>query len=359
MKVIVIGAGVIGSLTAYHLARSGADVTVIDALGPASGASGASFGWINASFYLDAPHFHLRQAGIEAHHRLQNSLETAAIRWQRCLCWEETGDAFDAQYGELQKLGYPVRVLSRDEVSALEPEITPPDRALMFECEGVANLCALTADALTAAQSSGAKLITGVTVDGIVHRSGRITGVRWSGGTLACDKVVVAAGVSVPDLLFDTGISVPMLDRPGVIMRSAVMPPLLAHILVTPEGEIRQDASGRLIVPTAVSHQSDATTRINSDPRSLASAAATRVSGLMNREITWDSVALAYRPVPGDQRPVIGPAGPQGMHIAVMHSGATLCAIAAEITALEVLEAPLSKEFETLVAPYKPQRFTG
>ena len=358
VKVIVIGAGVIGALTAYKLAQAGAEVTLIDGRGPAAGASGASFGWINASFYLDEVHYRFRQEGINAHKRLQLDLGTSAIRWQRCLCWEETGDAFDAQFRALQQLGYPVRALYRDEIAALEPKINPPERALMFESEGVANLLSLTHDALAAAQSYGAKLVTGIDATGIEHHSGRIIGVRWSGGILTCDKVVVAAGVAAPDVLRDTGVHLPMLDRPGAIMRSTVMPPVLAHVLVTPDGEIRQDTSGRFIVPTAASHQSDATEKIETDPRVLARAAAARVSELVGMDIDWDTVALAYRPVPGDQRPVIGSAGLEGLHVAVMHSGATLCAIAAEITSSEVMEMPLSNETAALVAPYRPERFT-
>jgi glycine/D-amino acid oxidase-like deaminating enzyme len=77
-QVIVIGAGIIGASIAYQLAKAGAAVTVLDAGGPAGQASGASFGWINASFYVDPDHFALRLAGIEAHERLARSLNTAA-----------------------------------------------------------------------------------------------------------------------------------------------------------------------------------------------------------------------------------------------------------------------------------------
>ena len=40
----VIGAGVVGTSIAYHLAKRGAQVTVIDQRGPASQASGNTFG---------------------------------------------------------------------------------------------------------------------------------------------------------------------------------------------------------------------------------------------------------------------------------------------------------------------------
>ena len=50
MKVIVVGAGIVGASIAYHLAAAGAAVTVLDAGAVGAGASAKSFGWINASF---------------------------------------------------------------------------------------------------------------------------------------------------------------------------------------------------------------------------------------------------------------------------------------------------------------------
>ena len=47
MKVIVVGAGIIGSCVAFQLSRQGAEVIVVDGGTPA--ATSTSFGWINAN----------------------------------------------------------------------------------------------------------------------------------------------------------------------------------------------------------------------------------------------------------------------------------------------------------------------
>ena len=49
-KIIVIGAGIIGTTIAYELSKMGADVTLIDQEFPGSAASGSSFSWINATY---------------------------------------------------------------------------------------------------------------------------------------------------------------------------------------------------------------------------------------------------------------------------------------------------------------------
>lgn len=357
MHVIVVGAGIIGALTAYRLAHKGARVTVVDAGQVANQASAASFGWINASFYLDEAHFRLRHAAIAAHHRLIADIETTATRWQGALCWENQGAVLDAQYAELHSLGYGVRIVEKDEFEALEPAVTPPERALLFEDEGAADLALLAHDALTAAAKFNCRVLTGLAVTAVETSHGRVTGVRWAGGVLPADKVVLAAGTATPALVAALGIPLPMLARPGLMLRSAPMAPLLAHILVTPEGEVRQDPSGCILAPTAAAHQSDTTERILENPSDLADRRTRELCALLGDSVKWESVAMAARPVPGDNQPVMGAAGPDGLFLSVMHSGATLAPLAAELVASEVLDESLSEIQAQLITPYRPQRF--
>ena len=62
---------------------------------------------------------------------------------------------------------------------------------------------------------------------------------------------------------------------------------------------------------------------------------------------------VAPRPVPGDGLPAIGAIGPRGLYLSVMHSGATLAAIVAEIVAEELNDDPRAP----LLKPYRPDRF--
>ncbi|MFZ1681898.1 MAG: FAD-dependent oxidoreductase, partial [Rhizobiaceae bacterium] len=47
--VVVVGAGIVGASIAHHLARRGLAVTVIDRIGPAAAASGASDGAVSVA----------------------------------------------------------------------------------------------------------------------------------------------------------------------------------------------------------------------------------------------------------------------------------------------------------------------
>ena len=56
-KIIIIGAGIVGSSIAYHLTKMGAEVTVIERDRPAAHASGKNFGWLHASYPTAGLHF--------------------------------------------------------------------------------------------------------------------------------------------------------------------------------------------------------------------------------------------------------------------------------------------------------------
>jgi NADP-dependent 3-hydroxy acid dehydrogenase YdfG len=74
VDVCVIGAGIIGAATAYHLSLLGAHVTVIDATVVPRGASAATFGWINANGKQPDHYFELNRAGMAEHAELAREL---------------------------------------------------------------------------------------------------------------------------------------------------------------------------------------------------------------------------------------------------------------------------------------------
>ncbi|MEL7097778.1 MAG: FAD-dependent oxidoreductase [Pseudomonadota bacterium] len=341
MRVIIIGGGIIGAACAYALRDH--DLTLLDAGG---GATDASFGWIGASFHLDAAHFRLRAEGIEAWARLCRDLDLPVERCG-CLSWED----IDVQ--ALRDLGYSVEEVDAARFAALEPAIAPaPAAALRFEVE-------MAADAAVTAQrlAQCARQIVGVRALAIETTAGRVTGVATAHGILPADAVVLAAGTGSALLLQGLGITLPMLPRPGLMLQTAPVDVRLNHICVAPDQELRQLPDGSLLAPTAASHQSDSNAAITERPDVLADAACARIGAMIGRDVQWTQLMRADRPMPGDERPVIGPVGPDGLHLAVMHSGVTLAAITAEIMAAEVTGKGMSNLHTDLVAPYRPSRF--
>ncbi len=346
-RAAVIGAGLLGAAAAFHLARGGWRVSVLSEGPVAGGASGASFGWINASFYHDPAHHRLRAEGIAAHHRLA---AVGLAHWQGCI-WHETAGAQQAAFAaQLRALGYPVEPLTRAEVARRLPALAAPEAALFLPSEGAVDAAAQAAALL---QASGAEVWTGVSVQAIAVDGGRATAVVTAAGRVAADCVVLAAGTGTPALLAPLGIALPMLARPGVLVRTRPVRPVLAHILCGPGGEVRQLPSGHLLAPAAVSHQGDSAERIDQTPEALARATVARLAALLpGTDLVAEWEGQADRPVPGDGLPVLGEALP-GLIVAVMHSGVTLGPLAGEAVAA----LADGRGAGPLWAPFAPGRF--
>ncbi|NBZ89868.1 NAD(P)/FAD-dependent oxidoreductase [Stagnihabitans tardus] len=327
---LIVGAGVTGACLALALSRRGVRVTVIDQAAAASGASGASFGWINASYALNPAHFALRSEGIAAHHRLARDLGADLWDWPGCLWFDDP----EAKAAELSAQGYEVQPLTASQVQAREPRLSQP--ALFLPQEGAVDVAGLARAALVA---SGAEVILGLPVTRA--SAGRV---QTPAGDFTADHVILANGCGAQVLC-----GLPMLRRPGLMLVSKPLPRVLSHILALPGQDLRQDRQGRLLAPLAPHHQSDSAETVADIPAQVAAGKA-RLSALLGVEVRAESVTLAYRPVPGDQLPAIGALAP-GLWAAVMHSGATLAPVVAE-----GLAALITGGAAPLLSPFSPAR---
>lgn len=351
-RILIVGAGIIGAALAHRLASLGARVTVVEGIAPAAMATGRSFGWINASFHLSSDHYRLRLAAMAAHRALAVELGLPQTA-QGCLWFEAMDHGLDRLHADLTALGYPCQAISRAEVARMEPALAhPPERALVFPTESARDPAALTKALLAAASAKGATVLTGLPVSALLAKGGTVTGITTGAGAIMADHVILATGTGTPDLLAPLGLTFPMLHRPGAIFRSQPLAPMLTHILVSPRLEIRQDAQGRLLAPTAAAHQGDRSTSL-SPPDTLIQDTLTHLRALLPQaNIRPDGLRIAERPVPGDGLPAIGPVLP-GLSMAVMHSGATLAPEAANLLAAEVM----GQGDQPALAPFRPARF--
>ena len=355
MRVIIVGGGIISAALAYQLDKDGADVLIIEGRTLGSGATAASFGWINASFYLNAHHFRLRKAGIEAWHNLGFGDHLA---WQGSLCWDVAEPSLAAQKAAFDDIGYRADLLNQRQIQELEPHINAPNQALRFQTEGVANPSCIIDDLL--GKTRKVNVLQGVLVKNVLHDDGQITGVETQVGQFHADRVVLAAGTGVTDCLNTIGIEFPMLTRPGLMLRTRSVPPVLTHVIASTNQEVRQDSAGHLWAPLAVNHQSDASDSIDANVTDLAQDALDRLKGVLpDVSLQWDRIMQANRPMPADNLPAIGAIGPEGLFVAVLHSGITLAAISAQLLAPKVLGQTMSNEAADLLAPYDPTRFNA
>lgn len=349
-QTLIIGAGITGAALAYQLSRRGEPVTIVSTHAEGGLASAASFGWLNASYFLNHPHYHLRHEGLAAHRRLTDALPGLPTTWQGCLWYEATGDAQNETASDLAALGYHVDRLTHAQIAERLPALGPvPDTALFFPEEGVSDPAVL-ARALIAA--SGAKVVR-ATVQSLTEARGKVTGVLSDLGPLTADRVILATGTGTPALLMPFGTMLPMLKRPGLMIATNALPPICPVILATPDQEVRQDAAGHLIAPASAGHQGDHAETLGAFPV-VVNATLQRLRALFpGQDIHFAQQHMAMRPVPGDGLPVAGQGPLAGLWLAVMHSGATLAPVVAECLAAEIMGGPESLH----LTDFRPSRF--
>jgi glycine/D-amino acid oxidase-like deaminating enzyme len=99
--VIVIGSGVIGASFAYHLAKAGAEVKVLEAGALAGAATPQSWAWINASWGNAKPYFDLRQKSMSEWKRCDREVPGLTVNWSGSILWDLPPDKLQAHPGDM------------------------------------------------------------------------------------------------------------------------------------------------------------------------------------------------------------------------------------------------------------------
>src|SRR4051794_6847189 len=77
MRIVVIGAGVLGSSVAWRLAQAGQQVTLVGRSGAAQGSPGSTFAWVNSNQKEPEDYYQLNLAGMRMHRQLRDELGAA------------------------------------------------------------------------------------------------------------------------------------------------------------------------------------------------------------------------------------------------------------------------------------------
>ena len=288
MKVIVLGGGVIGTTTAYYLARSGAEVVVLDRQSSVAqetsfanagqvspgystpwAAPGIPFKAMKWMFQKHAPLsirpdgslFQLRwmaamlkncsadryavnkermmrvaeysrtclrqlraDTGIAYEHRSQGTLQL--FRTQAQL------DAVQRDVAVLKECGVPYELLDRDQLITVEPALAQARERLTGGLRlpnDETGDCQMFTQALAElARGLGVDFRFDQTVEGLVTEGDRITGVRVGGEVLTADRYVLAFGSYSRRFLQPLGLKLPVYPVKGYSLTVPLLNPELA-----------------------------------------------------------------------------------------------------------------------------------
>jgi glycine/D-amino acid oxidase-like deaminating enzyme/glycine cleavage system aminomethyltransferase T len=206
MTVVVIGGGIAGVSCAYHLARAGRDVVLLEKGELTSGSTHHAAGLVT-QFNPSPTMMRFRRYSVELYKELGvfetvGSLRIASTR----------DSLLDLRRGvsRASAIGLEAELVGPHEVRRLLPEASPESLygAVWMPGDGYVDPHIATHAVAAAARELGAEIRTHTLVTGIEVRDGAVTGVETEHGRIEADAVVNAAGMWAPRIAEMAGLFV-------------------------------------------------------------------------------------------------------------------------------------------------------
>ncbi|MBR0558291.1 FAD-dependent oxidoreductase [Ciceribacter sp. L1K23] len=215
-QIVVIGGGIIGCSTAYHLAKDHkADVLLIEQGTLTSGSTWHAAGLVG-QLRSSASITRVLKYSVELYEGLE--AETGlATGWKMTGCLrlatnQDRWTEFKRLATTAGSFGMDMHLVSPEEVKKMWPLMNVDDLvgASWLPTDGQASPSDITQSLAKGARMHGAKIVENVQVTGFEMKDGRITAVKTSEGDVSCEKVVNCAGQWARQVGDMAGINVPL-----------------------------------------------------------------------------------------------------------------------------------------------------
>ena len=231
---IVIGAGVVGTSVAWHLAALGASrVLVLDRLQVGAGTTAQSSG-ILRTHYSVPENVELARRSWQVFERFAETLQddeaSAGLVTCGYLIAAPEGDKLAplrASLAAQQAMGIPLQILGAAEAAERLPICRFADAALIgFEPEaGFADAYLVASSFARAARRRGVKIIEGADVQQLIVEHGRVAGVETSVGRFDAPTVISVQNIWAGEIERWTGITTPVrAERHRVLALEGPLP---------------------------------------------------------------------------------------------------------------------------------------
>jgi len=215
-QIVVIGGGIIGCSTAYHLARDHkADVVLLEQGKLTSGSTWHAAGLVG-QLRSSASITRVLKYSVELYKTLKDEtgLETG---WKMTGCLrlatnQDRWTEFRRLATTAKSFGMEMHLIDAAEVTRMWPLMETSDLvgASWLPSDGQASPSDITQSLAKGARMHGARLFEEVRVTGFAMKDGRITAVNTNQGSIACEKVVNCAGQWARQVGAMAGINVPL-----------------------------------------------------------------------------------------------------------------------------------------------------
>jgi glycine/D-amino acid oxidase-like deaminating enzyme len=367
MHIVVVGGGITGAFTAYHLARMGIDATLVERGEIGGEASGSNPGGLNPHHGpgIPGPMHELAQESFRLHLEAWPAIsELSGIEFEARRPPRVHLAADEAEAANLRRAaapyasasGFAAHWLERDEIASIEPRVGPGVvGGLLTEGNGKVDAASYVRAVAAAAARLGTRTLRSE-AHGLTSRGGRVTEVRLDTGALHCDGAVIATGpwCAGPARWLDTAIPVEPLKGELLHVEPAGGSPAID--LAWSDGAIYVDGARRAWLGGTEERAAFARAPSTSARTSILERAERFLPGIAGARVLGQTAAL--RPVTPDGVPIVGvPEGWENVCLAVgsgrkgMLLGAGVGLAAPEIAAGGTARLP--------IGPCSPERWAA
>jgi sarcosine oxidase subunit beta len=330
--VVVIGAGVVGASVAFHLAERGVETLVLDREGPATGSTARSGALIRAHYptELEAD---LAWESLTRYFEPWGERVGGGCGFTRTgfayLVGEQNVDALRHNVALQQRVGVETGIVGPDELREIDPALrtTGVTLAAYEPRGGYADPVATAVGFLRGAEKRGARFERR-RATALLASGDHIRGVQTEDGPVESDAVVLAAGAWSVPLAEGVGLDLPIQParvRVALFERPYALPTHLT-LIDTTEGFYARPAAEQT---TLVGSRDSLEWLDNPDAPTPEPDGAFITEALRKLMLRLPALADApYRSgrsgildMTPDGRPLLGPAGPEGLYLAVGWSG--------------------------------------
>jgi sarcosine oxidase, subunit beta len=333
--VIVVGAGVQGASLAFHLAKRGARVLVIERESVAAGATGRSSGFVRMHYDLESD-VRLAWASFPYFQSWAERVGAGDCGFVRTgfmhVMPEALADNLRANVAMQQRMGVFTRTVTPAEVGQLvRGAVTEDIGVAAYEPDsGYADPSGTAAGFLAAARGLGARLLQGCRVGSVAVEGDTVVGVDTDRGRFAAPAVVDVAGAWAAGLAATVGVTIPVEawrhDTVYFGLPDSHGPDFPIVIDEINQVYFRPEGSEMMLVGLEGGNVVG-----GSPDRPIASASAAIVEEMVRRvcaRVPWMTDGT-FRTAHGgqdgittaDQRPILGRAGPDGFYLSCGFSG--------------------------------------
>ncbi len=217
IQAVIIGGGIIGCSTAYHLVRLGVDVLLLERAKLTSGTTFHAAGLVG-QLRTNANITQLLGESVALYDRLE--AETGlATGWKRngglrLACNQDRWTEVKRQATTAHSFGLEMHLLTPAEALELWPLMAIDDvvGAAFLPTDGQANPSDITQSLAKGARMKGALIHEDTPVTGITVEQGRVTAVVTARGTVRCSLVINCAGQWAREVGRMAGVNVPLVS---------------------------------------------------------------------------------------------------------------------------------------------------